>query len=357
MTSALAQTPIEAPNGWKTQTRANGATTFTPPDLGNGEVYSITAYDSAPGEGKTLEAWLRQFAGPVGTKVGQLAKPLQIKMKDGRIVSGTGVYVGPNGSALGVMFLGVSLDGGANIHVARTLFSVQEVLLTRYEDENAAIVAAMMKRARAETGDNIQVTPPIVRQKLKSLGGELVPGVYAGNQYRNDELYNRFRVYIYPNGEYRLCDQNDNDVKKRFFDEQVGNTSYNRNSGRLAIDWTWGLGFYGDDGFCYYGRDANGKPAIYAEDGTGFSTKRALLTWVAPPTKRPSKSQMAAVKAAAEEEKARFKWVTAPGKGVPSTKIAAVLLDSKFNGMSMDETAYLLLKDGSVYADLPVPPD
>ena len=255
------------------------------------------------------------------------------------------------------MFIGVSLDGGGNIHVARTLFSGQDGILARYQSQNEAILSALMERAKDETGSNLQVTPDIVSQKLKTVGGELVPGVYAGSQYRGKELFNRFRVYLYANGEYRLCDENDRDIKTRYFDEQTGNYGYNRNSGKLNIAWTWGLGTYGDDGWCYYGRDAAGKPAIYAEENAGFSSKRTMLTYVAAPTKRPSKSQMAAVEAAAREEKARFKWVVAPGKGVPNAKIAAVLLDSKYNGQSMDESTYLLLKDGSVYADLPVPPD
>lgn len=351
------QVQIAAPGGWNTQTKTGGARTFTPPDLQNGEVYSVTTYDSVSMNGKTLEEYLRAFAGPVGKTAGKLAKPLQVQVRDGRIASGTGVYIGPNGTSLTAIFIGVSLDGGGNIHVARTLVSGPEGILARYQSQNQAIMKALIERARGETGSNLQVTPDIVSQKLKTIGGELVPGVYAGNQYRGKELSVRFRVYLYANGEYRLCDENDQDLKKRYFDEQTGNYKYNRNSGKLDIDWTWALGTYGDDVWCYYGRDQNGKPAIYAEDNVGFSSQRVMLVYVAPPTKRPSKSQMAAVEAAAAEEKARFKWVVAPGKGVPNAKIAAVLLDSKFNGQSADETTYLLLKDGSVYADLPVPPD
>lgn len=351
------QVEIAAPSGWTTQAKSGGARTFTPPDLPVGEVYSVTTYDSVAMNGKTLEEYLRAFAGPVGKSAGKLAKPLQIQVREGRIASGTGVYIGPNGTSLTAMFIGVSLDGGGNIHMARTLFSTKDDILARYQTQNQEILDALVKRAKAETGSNLQVTPEVVAQKLKIIGGELKPGVYAGNQYRGQELFNRFRVYLYANGEYRLCDENDQDIKTRYFDELTGTYGYNRNSGKLNIDWTWGLGTYGDDGWCYYGRDANGKPAIYAEENAGFSSKRTMLTYVAPPTKRPSKSQMAAVETAAREEKARFKWVVAPGKGVPNAQIAAVLLDSKYNGQSTDETTYLLLKDGSVYADLPVPPD
>jgi hypothetical protein len=355
--SVQAQTPINAPAGWKTQTRAGGATVFTPPGLSEGEVYSVTTYESQSMEGKTLEEFLSQFAGPVGQTAGKLARPLEIKVRDGRVVSGTGTYKGPNGTALGVMFIGVTLDGGINIHLSRTLFSGQGELLSRYQNENKALMSALMTRAKGEAGRNIVQVPPVVREKLKVVGGALVPGVYAGNQYDGEELRQRFRVYLYPSGEYRLCDQNDQDIRKRFFDEQVGNYKYNRVSGQLNIDWTQALGFYSDDVWCYYGRGTDGKPTIYAEDNVGFGSKRTLLKWVAPPTKRVSKSQESARRAAIEEERNRYKWVTVPGKGVHNAKIAAILLDSRVNGASADETVYLLLKDGTIYADLPVPPD
>lgn len=50
--------------------------------------------------GATLEEWLRAFAGPVGAKPGALKVPLSLSPKDGRIITGTGVYGGPNLLAL-----------------------------------------------------------------------------------------------------------------------------------------------------------------------------------------------------------------------------------------------------------------
>lgn len=63
--SAFAQSPIESPEGWKTQLRSGGARTFTPPDLKNGEVYSVTVYDPAPLQGETLDKYLRCDNGQV----------------------------------------------------------------------------------------------------------------------------------------------------------------------------------------------------------------------------------------------------------------------------------------------------
>ena len=350
-----AQQTIPAPPGWTMQPRGAGAHVFTPPDLQTGEVYSVTLYDSAAMNGATLEEWARKFAGPVGKKPGQLQAAITPSAKDGRFVTAVGIYGGPNGSQLGALFTGVTLDGGANINAARVLYS-DKAVFDRYNATYQSLILAMTKRAIGETGDNIVQVPGAVAAKLKP-GGELVPGVYAGNQYDGAQLRQRFRVYIYANGEYRLCDQNDEDITKRYFNEQVGNVKYNRVSGQLDIDWTQGLGTYSDDNWCYYGRDANGKPAIYAEANSGFSQQHVLLNWVAEPTKRVSKSGEEAAKAAAQAEKDRFKYVTLPGKGVQDAQIAAIRLDSKYNGQSADETVYLQLKDGSVYADLPVPPD
>lgn len=351
-----AQMTIPAPAGWTVQTRASGAKIYTPPDLKSGESYSVTIYESAPLSGKTLEEFVRASGGKVGKGAGQLVAPLQIHTTQGRVVTGSGVYNGPGGRQLGVMIIGVSLDGGGNIHLERTLFSGQGVF-ERYKGAGTQLMSALAARAKAEAGRNIEVTPSIVSRKFKTIGGPIVPGVYAGNQFKGQELFNRFRIYLYANGEYRMCDQNDEDIKERYFDEHVGKIGYNRNSGALSVDWSWGLGFHSDGDFCYYGLDQNGKPAIYAEENTGFSTKRTALAWVAPPTKRLAKSQVEAAQAAANAEKERFKWVTKPGQGVQSAQIAAVVCNSVFSGGGMNTDVYLLLKDGSIYADLPVPPD
>lgn len=174
---ALAQTPIAAPAGWTTQTRASGATVFTPPDLATGEVYSVAVYEAAALEGKTLEEWLRAFAGSVGTTPGQLAAPLQIKVTSKRIVSGIGAYVGPGGKSLGVTFVGVSLDGDAKVHVSRTLFS-QEGLLGRYQEENAALNEALLERAK-RFSERI-ARPPNPTFKKKATPGPLKAASLGG---------------------------------------------------------------------------------------------------------------------------------------------------------------------------------
>lgn len=357
---ARAQTAISAPAGWTSQTRAGGAQTFSPPDLRAGEVFSVTVYSSASLDGKTPEDYVRTFAGAVGQKPGQLDAPLKLQTREGQTVLGMGVYHGPNETRLGVVFVGVSLDGGANVHVSRTLYSNRD-LLDRYLAATGALTKSLAQRAANEAGSNLHTTPPAVKEKLKTVGGPLVPGIYAGNQYHGQELRFRFRLHIFPTGEYRLTDENDRDLKRRFFDEEVGTVAYNRSTGQLDAGHAYDLRQWGSEGrvFCYYGRNADNKPAIYAEDNVGYETV-TYLVYAGPPNKRLSESQEEWRKAEAN----RYKWVTQPGKGVPNAQIAAILhhYDVQFHpgGMGLTtqttDQAYLLLKNGTVYAGLPVPP-
>jgi len=201
----------------------------------------------------------------------------------------------------------------------------------------------------------------LYRKNSRSSAGRSNRAYNAGNQLRDQELRQRFRVYIYATSEYRLCDDKDEDLNDY---GSTGNIGYNRNSGKLDIDWTQGLGFHSDGDFCYYGRDAQGKPAIYAESYGGAWTKRVLLTYVGPPIKRVSASQEEAVKAELQAERLRYKWTTAPGKGVQNAQIAAIIrhfdvdLEPGMTGLTSHTTdeAFLLLRNGTVYAGLPVPP-
>ncbi|MBC8104913.1 MAG: hypothetical protein H7Z41_20250 [Cytophagales bacterium] len=357
-----AQVSISAPAGWKTELAANGAAkVFVPPGLQRGEVFKVAVFDSAPLNGKPLTEWLRAFAGPVGKSPGNLTAPLKIETKNGETVYGTGAYAGPNGTVLGVLFMGISLDGN-NVHAFRALFTGQNRLTERYREGLKATTVAMVTRAKKEAGSSMVVVPATVAKAMKR-GGALVPGVYAGNQYRDQELMRRFRVYLYPNGEYRVCDENDKDYKYN-----TGEINYNPNSGKLTIDSSFDLTNSRSDSdtdFCFYGRDSAGKPLIYAENNHGIGTYRTALRY-AGATKRPSPNGEKLAKAAAEAEAKRYKFVTPPGKGVASSQIAAVvhhydvdLYSAGASGMGTNITdeAYLLLKDGTIHSGMPVAPD
>ena len=355
---AVAQT---APAGWTADDTRVGAVTYTPGDLKPGEVYNVTVYDSEALSGKTVSEWLTEFASRGNARPGALSGPLNVK-SGGMLTTGNGVFTGANGQKVAGIFLGFTADGGENAYMTRVVFSGQAGLFDRYKTQTGQITNALVARAKREAGGKIAQAPRGLPKGM-ALGGKLQPGVYVGTQYRGDELGRRFRVYLYPGGEYRVCDQNDKD-----YDYNDGTVEYNPNNGKLTISRSFDLtnsSIDPDEDFCFYGRDEKGKPFIYAENDHGVSVYRTLLRYAGPPSK-PSVSAEQQAKAAAEAEAKRYKYVTAPGKGVPMSRIEAVvhhydveMYSAGVNGMGSNVTdeAYLLLKDGTIHDGLPVAPD
>jgi hypothetical protein len=355
--AALAQT---APPGWKTEQPSNGVTVFTPSDLQAGEVYTVTVYDSEALEGKSLDSWLTTYVGRASVSPGKLLNPLKMRTSE-NVVAGTGVFQKADGTGLGAIFLGVSADS-ENVHLTRILFSGQKGLSARYKAQTEAITNAVVAKTKREAGGKVAKVPSGLPSGMKR-GGALQPGVYAGNQYRGEELGRRFRIHLYENGEYRVCDQNDKD-----YDYNTGQVQYNPNNGKLTISRSFDMvnpSAYEDEDFCYYGRDAQGKPFIYAENDHGVSVYRTTLRYVGPST-RPSASAEEETKARAEAEAKRYKWVTPAGKGVQPAQIAAIVHNYKVEiysaglsgmGTNVTDDAYLLLKDGTIHDGLPVAPD
>ena len=344
-----------APANWKTQTRENGARTFTPPNLKAGELYSITVYDAALLGGKTLTDWLRGFGGAVGTQTGSLAEPMHITAgNDARTATASGVYVGPNGTALGALFSVISLDG-QSVVATRTLYSDAK-LVTRYKDANEAVLQSLVKDLNDAATTDWAALPADVAAEIKR-GGALAPGIYAGDVFKNGAARQSYRVTIYANGEYRITDKKGADLKSG-----QGTYSLNRNNGRLSIDRLMGLGNNTGPAaydYCVYGRDAAGKAVIVG--GNTILNERTVLIYAGAVGTRPAPSIEKARAVAAAAEAQRFKWVTAPGKGVQPAQIAALVNNYivRFDGMSSSITndSYLLLRDGTIYNQLPVPPD
>ena len=370
-----------APAGWQIQTRDGGARTFAPPNLKAGEVYSITVYPEAPTGGQSLEDWLRAFGGIVGPAPGQLAAPLKIEARENRVVSGTGIYVGPDDSQLGALFIGATGDGGQTVRVARTLFS-SEALLGRYQTQNAAIVqqmtsAAMEPQTKQLVGDEPQQVADVMR-----VGGPIKPGVYVGLQ-RSKGLFGAgsqrpLRVYLYANGEYRITDGQDEDFN--FSGPLAGRYKYNAARGLLDLGAVFDLkndNVSPDRDFCYYGIDKEGTPTILARGGISPSSQ-TYLTWSGPPTGRLSPTAQNAPAIARQNALDKIQTVVAPGLGVKSAQIAALVHDYSSTFMTMPgayvgetfggysssistrhitDDVYLLLRDGTVYQGLQIAPD
>ncbi|MDO5103660.1 MAG: hypothetical protein Q4D91_12325 [Lautropia sp.] len=96
-----------------------------------------------------------------------------------------------------------------------------------------------------------------------------------------------------------------------------------------------------------------GKPWIYGED---LSRERGTLCEYQGKSTQPSPTDEEAAKAEAR----RFKWVTAPDKGVPLRDIEAIVHHAEHKndslGIRLEEQHVLLLEDGWAYTGLRVTP-
>lgn len=367
----------DAPAGWKTQIKVGGATTFTPPDLKTGEKFSVTLYDAAPLGGKSLEAFLRAFAGPVGTRPGQLSAPLQVAGSSVQRVALAGIYNGPDGGSLGVLFLGLVVEGN-RLRVARSLYSSDEVLV-RYQKANTVLVEAIARGAGQNPAENqVPPAPADLPDSLPDMkvGGALVPGIYGGPHQDAPTMGLRssrdLRIHIYPNGEYRICNDRDEELSPG----STGQIKYDHARGTLDIDAFLALSNdkqNPNQAFCYYGRDSGGKPLIYGQSATTGAT---ILFLRGPLTNRKSPSEEEAPARLAKAARDAIQTRVAPGQGVPDAQIVAVVhhheAGTYIPGVRLGgpyaiqlpdqrtdatDEAYLLLRDGTIYKGLQWAPD
>jgi len=193
-------------------------------------------------------------------------------------------------------------------------------------------------------------------------GGKLVPGIYAGNAVYSDDskIRGRYRLYLFASGEYSMCDADGVEIR----DLGAGNYGYDTITGKMNLANYTVYSLYNNrsdpnDQFCLYGHGADGKPYLHAGENRGFSYLTTILRYVGP-LDRLSPKQAEAQKAAQETEEKRYKFVTAPGKGVQAAQIAGVLYHltvKQGDGVSSKSETYLLLKDGTIHDGLPVAPD
>lgn len=176
-------------------------------------------------------------------------------------------------------------------------------------------------------------------------GGDLVFGDYQCKVQIDGGA--QFTLSLYENGEYRISG----------FKDQTGEFRY-ENDGRINISSKHFLYNYeNSDGetkeIAFFFRHKDGELGIYGQNiGDNFIN----VCQYQGAAKNASPTQQAADDAEAR----RFKWVTAPGKGVALGDIEA-LYNHVYNGYSgigvtLEHDIWLLLKDGQAYKDLLVSP-
>lgn len=348
------------PSGWKTEAVGKNAV-MTPPDLAPGEFYQIVVFPRQSQGKAVITDFLDAFANKDVAGRGKVqGQPAPASAKNHTLAMITRVFVTAQGAVRVALYLAISMDG-ENARVVGIVSSGSD-LLTRYQDQQGAVLKYVVTKEKADaeaSGRGLALEKLPTTPEGMTPGGKIVPGIYAGNAVYSDDgkIRDRFRLYLYASGEFLLCDAAGEKVE--FGD---GDYFYDSITGKMAIGRTFSLNnnsFDPNDKFCLYGRGADGKPYLHARDNRGFGYLTTILRYVGP-LDRPSPKQAEAQKAAAEAEAKRYKFVTAPGKGVQAAQIAGVLYHQTLNqgdGVSSKDETYLLLKDGTIHDGLPVPPD
>ncbi|MBC7807256.1 MAG: hypothetical protein H7145_14035 [Akkermansiaceae bacterium] len=354
----IADTEIVAPPGWnKTQEGANAV--FTPTDLQSGETYRVVIFPPRPTGGKPLPDWLTEFARADGAGS---APKLEKNNPDSVVVSRTST--GADGAVQARLYTAGGKNG--NVHVVRLTMSLATKVFPRYKEATNRIIRDAVTGGQTSAVASSSTSPKATPGET-TIGGKLEPGLYVGKQYTvsgsERELRREMRLYIYPNGEYRVNDGNDKD-----FNYNTGTIRYDAKSGKLNIDSSFNLAnsrTSPDQDFCIFGSRKDGTRVIYAEDYRGYGTVKTTLIY-AGATKRPAPTAEKVAKASADAEAKRYKFVTAPGKGVQAGQIAAIIheydvelysMGASGMGTNITDEAYLLLKDGTVHKGLPAPVD
>lgn len=356
--AALAET---GPSGWKTVAVGKNAV-MTPLDLAPGEFYQITVYPRQPLGGAAITDFLDAFVGKDMAGRGKVqGEVIPAAATNHTVASAARVFVTPQGALRGAMYNAVSIDG-ENVRVISIASSVTGDILTRYQAQVTAVIKYVVEKEKTDAQESGRGQMP--QEDLPPTpagmtpGGKVVPGIYAGNAVYQGEIRRRFRLYVYASGEFSMCDANGVEI----YVYGAGNYDYDAITGKMDLGHLTAFSLYNsrlgaDDAFCLYGRGTDGKPYIHSEENLGFGRQTTILHYIGPPN-RPSPKQAEAQKAAAAAEAKRYKFVTAPGKGVPPAQIVGVMHKYVFQAIGpgrMD--VYLLLKDGTIHDGLPVPPD
>ncbi len=351
--------PAQAPAGWTTQT-VGTQTIYTPPDLKPGEFYRVVVFPSYPLGGRTVAGFLAAFT---AKEVAALGTPT------GKIT--TVPASGPHGAGVSADFLSKSgqpqtainsafSPGGKTVGVMSILSSLSSALLKRYQPQNAPIFQSLLDRELAAAeADAPTPSVPGAPAGLKP-GGPIVPGIYEGDAvYASDETVTprHFKLYLYATGELRLFRANGDQI-------EAGGDDYHYDpaTGKIGISEQYGLNNYDDParGFCVYGHDSSGKPLVYAERNYPGGDRRTITLRYAGPPDLLSSKQKEAAEDAAKAEARRYKYVTAPGRGLLPSQVVGIYhkIQVPIYGVPGPSfTDYLLLKDGTVHEDLPVAPD
>lgn len=379
-----------APAGWS-RAQAGPLDVYQPGDLAADETFTIVVHPAGVTGGRPLSGWLESWAADKipGTTTDKLVAEAG---QDGRSATAQVMFRDGRGAALLAMFVAVSLDG-ERVRAMRIVATPKPALFARQKPAIGTFVEMLAREEAAAyraappaaggsagargaaiagsdgRGDDASGSGTHVQQQARlardAAAGAGVPrGSRVGGPFRHGTYdfefplpainqVRRYRISFYENGEWR---------KEEGKSDDDSTFTYDPTTGAVQVSVTLNLynSSYDEADFCRFYVAPDGRAFIYAEDEYGVGTHRITGRYVGP-NARPSPSAEKQAKAAARAEAERFKWVTAPGRGVAADQVVAVLyrLEQVYGigGLDLRETAYLLLRDGSAYEGLRCPPD
>jgi hypothetical protein len=353
---AFAQT---TPDGWQVRRTPDGREIFTPRQGAQGET-AIIYFPRERLDGRGLDTWLGSFLDrDVPPRGGQWQGAPTIKAEGGTAHAHR-QYLDASGSRGFAVYMAISVDGASG-RIARWTMSSEAVGQRHAATgqalfvELAALEKASARGGQADARSRPDARPPTAAPGRSGLrpGGPLQPGRYEGDLVMGKPV-RHIVLLLHDNGEYEFLEGKGNSV------DPYGKYKYQPASGKLDVSGVlYNSKYDPDEDFCLYGRDASGTPAIYAEDDYGIGVKKVWLRRVGDVDRAPH-TVAAAKEKADRAEAARYKYVTAPGRGLRTSQIEAVYyawdLVTRFDGQHIDESLLVLLSDGTVHDGTPVTP-
>ena len=366
------------PSGW-TSREENNLTHYQPQDIGD-RVFILSALTPLPDGGKRSADWLTAVAPQFAEQYGKVLEHGTAEQA-GDLANMT-YRVEVQGKPLHINFTAFPAGDG-KMRLVQRLSEEDAALLQRYQDDAKAIIAGLYVEGEGDgataapastatadtaTASSSSSAAATVASSTGSSGTSAVKsGIDDGKEFMQTSKMDgltpggdlafgdyqcavqtdggmKFTLSLYDNGEYRISGNN----------ESTGEFKYERD-GRINISSERFL--YDYDGepkeIAFFFRGKNGETGIYGQN-IGDNIINICQYQGASKTASPAQQHTEAAEAA------RFKWTTAPGKGVAADNIEALLFygyNADYGaGLSFEEEQRLVLKDGWAYDKLRVPP-
>ncbi|GEM44946.1 hypothetical protein [Deinococcus cellulosilyticus] len=339
--AALAAGSIKVPDGWQA-TQEGNQWVLRPSGLKSGQVFKLVVFRDVDLQEKDLQTYFKQFLAQNGPEHGKVLQQGGIEAQ-GQFLTAS-VAVQSQGNTL-VLFYSAFEAGAGRGQVALVMTSQDQELTSKYAPVAGDILGSVVALYQVQSSALASADLPAGAK----VGGKIQGGLYTCTQHFTTIEPGKFSLSLYDNGEWRIGDKN-------------GKVGYNPRTGQIDISVLLNLynSNYDPDKVTVYYRDINNKPSIYSN-----VSLTPITCAYAGKTQQPSPEEEAKKKAekeAQEAEARRFKWYTAPGKGLQFKDIEGIYLHyrSQYNSYSMlydyVEEYNLLLKDGWMYGNLVVTP-